>query len=83
MSSNAQRIACQILDISGKDFQDLMAPVHEDSADEEQIERNLRVRIEAQESDHTWKEEVEKMTNKNVSLIDAALLKTPKRYEFK
>ena len=68
--SHAQKVACDILNMSRSDFEDLMAPVDASrrKAEESNSEKESCVIIT---QDETWKSKVEKIASENVSLLPA------------
>ena len=78
--SRAQTVACNILNISRSDFEDLMAPVDSMRRSHGEQESFNKERAFATQADQTWRNKVEKIANENVSWPLKGLPKTVALY---
>ena len=63
--SHAQKVACDILNMSRSDFEDLMAPVDASKRKTEEKEQEPESMV-ATHQDETWKTRIEKIATENV-----------------
>ena len=75
MSENAKKIACQVLEISGNEFSNLMQPVFPYSSEidhniqNKKFEKVFNKKLLEEENDEEWKKNIDDISKKNVNNI--------------